>query len=95
MKLWIEGNIYLVILVAALIGIIPESGPHIIFISMYVSGALPDEGLQAFAILLTSSIVQDGHGAIPLLAESGRSFIIAKLINVIIGLIVGYTLVLI
>lgn len=94
-KTWIEGNIYIVILVAALIGIIPESGPHIIFISMYITGALPDEGLQAFAILLTSSIVQDGHGAIPLLAESGRSFIIAKLINVIVGLIVGYTLVLI
>ena len=94
-KTWIEGNIYIVILVAALIGIIPESGPHIIFISMYVTGALPDEGLQAFAILLTSSIVQDGHGAIPLLAESGRSFIVAKLINVIVGLIVGYTLVLI
>jgi len=94
-KDWIEGNIYLVILIAALIGIIPESGPHIIFISMYVSGALPDEGLQAFAILLTSSIVQDGHGSIPLLAESGKSFIFAKIINVIVGLFVGYLLVLI
>jgi len=94
-KSWIEGNIYLVILIAALIGIIPESGPHIIFISMYVSGTLPDEGMQAFAILLTNSIVQDGHGAIPLLAESGKSFILAKLINVVVGLIVGYLLVLI
>ena len=93
-KDWIEGNIYLVILIAALVGIIPESGPHIIFVSMYVSGTLPDEGLQAFAVLLTSSIVQDGHGAIPLLAESGKSFIFAKLINVAVGLIVGYTLVL-
>ena len=92
---WIEGNVYLVILIAALIGIIPESGPHIIFISMYVTGTLPDEGMQAFAILLTNSIVQDGHGAIPLLAESGRSFIVAKFVNVVIGLIVGYTLVLI
>jgi len=93
-KDWVEGNIYLVILIAALVGIIPESGPHIIFVSMYVSGTLPDEGLQAFAVLLTSSIVQDGHGAIPLLAESGKSFIFAKLINVAVGLIVGYTLVL-
>ncbi|MCF6366975.1 MAG: arsenic efflux protein [Bacteroidales bacterium] len=94
-KTWIEGNIFLVILAAALVGIIPESGPHIFFISMYVSGTLPDEGLQAFAVLLTSSIVQDGHGAIPLLAESGKSFVIAKLINVVIGLIVGYSLILI
>ncbi len=93
-KQWIEGNIFLVILIAALIGIIPESGPHIIFISMYVSGTLPDEGFQAFAILLTNSIVQDGHGAIPLLAESGKSFILAKLINIVVGLLVGYTLVL-
>jgi hypothetical protein len=94
-KKWVEGNVYIVVLVAALVGIIPESGPHIIFISMYVSGTLPDEGLQAFAILLTNSIVQDGHGAIPLLAESGKSFVAAKLINLLVGLLVGYTLILI
>ena len=72
------------ILIAALIGLIPESGPHIIFISLFAAGILP------FAVLLTNSIVQDGHGAIPLLAESGKSFIVAKLVNVVIGLIVGY-----
>ncbi len=85
---WVEGNIYLVILIAALVGLIPESGPHIIFISLFAGGVLP------FAVLLTNSIVQDGHGAIPLLAESGKSFIVAKLINVIIGLIVGYIFIL-
>jgi hypothetical protein len=86
-KHWIEGNIYIVILIAALIGLIPESGPHIIFISLFAAGVLP------FAVLLTNSVVQDGHGSIPLLAESGKSFIIAKLINVIAGLIIGYSIV--
>ena len=87
-KQWIESNIYFIILIAALVGLIPESGPHIVFISLFASGVVP------FAVLLTNSIVQDGHGSIPLLAESGKSFLIAKLINVIIGLIVGYMFIL-
>lgn len=86
-KHWIEGNIYIVILIAALIGLIPESGPHIIFISLFAAGVLP------FAVLMTNSIVQDGHGSIPLLAESGKSFIAAKLINALVGLIVGYLII--
>ena len=65
-----------------------ESGPHIVFISLFATGVIP------FAVLLTNSIVQDGHGSIPLLAESGKSFIVAKLVNVIIGLIVGYLFIL-
>ncbi len=82
----IAGNVYIVLFIAALIGIIPESGPHIIFISMFAAGLIP------FPVLLTNSIVQDGHGSIPLLAESGKSFIVVKLINFIAGLIFGYTL---
>lgn len=96
---WVGDNIYLVILIAALVGIIPESGPHLIFVAlyfkMYTEGIEGDELFKYFAVLLTSSIVQDGHGAIPLLAESGKSFILAKIINVVVGLIVGYLLVLI
>ncbi len=82
----IAGNVYIVLFIAALIGIIPESGPHIIFISMFAAGLIP------FPVLLTNSMVQDGHGSIPLLAESGKSFIVVKLINFIAGLIFGYTL---
>ena len=83
---WIQTNIYLIMLIAVLIGIIPESGPHIIFITLFAAGTIP------ISILVASSIVQDGHGSIPLLAESGKSFIIAKIINIAVGLIVGYTL---
>ncbi|PID87844.1 MAG: hypothetical protein CSB06_03545 [Bacteroidia bacterium] len=77
-------HIYLTLLIAGIVGMIPESGPHLLFVSLYASGQIP------FAVLLTNSIVQDGHGALPLLAESRKSFIFAKLLNLIIGLIAGY-----
>ncbi len=80
---WIADNVWIVLIVAVLIGIIPESGPHMIFITLYVAGTIP------FSILLASSIVQDGHGMIPLLAESKRAFFSIKLLNVIVGLITG------
>lgn len=82
----IKGNVYIVLFIAALIGMIPESGPHIIFISMFATGLIP------FPVLLTNSIVQDGHGSIPLIAESGKSFIVVKLINFAAGLLFGYLL---
>jgi len=74
----------LVLIAAVLIGIIPESGPHLVFVSLFLSGNIP------FSILLANSIVQDGHGAIPLLAESKKSFIIAKSINVVVAFIFGF-----
>ncbi len=82
---WIEANQLIVLFIAVLIGIIPESGPHIVFITLFANGTIP------FSILLANSIVQDGHGALPLLAESRKSFIAAKLVNVAIALIVGLT----
>lgn len=85
---WIKANQYIILVVAVLIGLIPESGPHIVFISLFASGSIP------FSILLANSIVQDGHGAVPLLAESRKSFIWMKLINALVGLIVGATLIL-
>lgn len=81
---WVKANLITILIIAALIGVIPQSGPHYIFILLFMQGVIP------FSILLTNSIVQDGHGAIPLLAESKRSFIIAKLVNLLIGLIVGF-----
>lgn len=80
---WLESNLIIVLVVALLIGIIPQSGPHIVFITMFASGVIP------FSILLANSIVQDGHGGMPLLAESGRSFAIAKGIKIAIGAAVG------
>lgn len=80
---WIHTNTLMVITIAVLIGIIPESGPHLIFVTLFAQGSLP------FSILLASSIVQDGHGTLPLLAVSKRGFIILKIINVAAGLAIG------
>lgn len=74
---------WIVLVVACLIGIIPESGPHLVFVTLYARGSIP------LSILLASSIVQDGHGMLPVLAHSRRQFIVIKTINFIVGLIVG------
>ncbi len=80
---WISDNQITVLIIACLIGLIPESGPHMIFVILFFQGTIP------FSILLASSIVQDGHGMLPLLAESKRGFISVKLINLVVGLSVG------
>lgn len=82
---WIQNNQYIILGIAVLIGIIPESGPHMMFITLFVNGTIP------FCTLLASSIVQDGHGAIPLLADSRKVFVYVKLINVLVGLLIGIT----
>ena len=81
---WISSNTALMILLATAIGIIPESGPHMIFVTLYAAGVVP------FPVLLASCISQDGHSSIPLLAESKKSFAWAKLINCIVALAAGY-----
>ncbi len=79
----IQDNIWIVLLLAGIIGLIPESGPHLIFVTLFASGTIP------FSILLTSSIVQDGHGMLPVLADSRRAFVVIKGINLLVGLAVG------
>jgi len=76
-------NIYIILIIAVLVGIIPESGPHLFFVILFAAGTLP------FSILLANSIVQDGHGSLPLLAETRRGFFIIKAINIAVGLLVG------
>ncbi len=80
---WVNNNLFWVMILAILVGIIPESGPHLVFVTLCAQGIVP------FYILLVSSIVQDGHAALPLLAESKSAFIKAKLINMAVGLAVG------
>jgi len=79
----IRDNQWIVLAGASLIGLIPESGPHLMFVTLYADGIVP------FGIILASSIVQDGHGMLPMLAHSKRAFIIIKLINLVIGFFVG------
>ena len=84
-QLLITQNLYIVLLVAILIGIIPQSGPHLIFVLLFAQGSIP------LSILLANSVVQDGHGALPLLAESRRAFFLSKGIKIALGAAVGVT----
>ncbi len=80
---WISSNTILMMVLAIIVGIIPQSGPHIVFVSLFAGGTIP------FSVLLVNSIVQDGHGAIPLLAESPRSFIAMKAIKIGLAILAG------
>lgn len=77
-----EGQ-WVMLLVAALLGLIPESGPHLVFVTLFAKGLCP------MSVLLTSSIVQDGHGMLPLLAHCRGAFVLVKLINLVVGIAVG------
>lgn len=69
-----------VLLIAGLIAVIPESGPHLVSVMMFAKGLIP------FSVLLTSSIVQEGHGMLPLLSYTIKDSLLIKLFNLIIGL---------
>ena len=83
---WVSSNMIFVILLAVVVGIIPESGPHLVFVTLYLNGIVP------FSVLLANSISQDGHTALPLLASSRKTFLKAKAVNIIIGAVVGILL---
>ncbi len=80
---WISDNMLIVLVIAVLVGVIPESGPHLVFVTLFVQGAIP------FSVLIASSISQDGHGMLPLLAESKRGFLAVKTVNIIVAFVVG------
>ena len=79
----ITGHGLPVLLVACLVGLLPASGPHLVFVALYAEQALP------LSTLLTNCIVQEGHGLIPTLAHSRRAFVILKAIKLALGLAVG------
>ena len=83
---WVSSNMIFVILPGVAVGIIPESGPHLVFVTLYLNGIVP------FSVLLANSISQDGHTALPLLASSRKTFLKAKAVNIIIGAVVGILL---
>ncbi len=74
---------FFLLILSALIGIIPESGPHLIFVMLFAKGLVP------FSVLFTSSIVQDGHGLLPLLSYSIKDSIKIKVFNFVFGLAIG------
>jgi len=72
-----------ILILGALIGLIPESGPHLIFVMLFAKGLVP------FSVLFTSSVVQDGHGMLPMLSYSVKDSIKIKVFNLVFGLTTG------
>ena len=77
-----------VFLICVLVGLIPESGPHMVFVMMFANGIVP------FSILLTSSIVQDGHGMLPMFSYSVKDALMIKLFNLVFAVVIGLPLLL-
>jgi hypothetical protein len=80
---FIHHHMIWVLFIGALLGIIPESGPHLIFVMMYAQELVP------FSVLLTTSFVQDGHGMLPMISYSLKDSLLIKAFNLIFGLFVG------
>ena len=76
-------NKFLLLLLAAVVGTLPVSGPNLVFISLFAESCIP------FSVLLTNSIVQDGHGLLPLLGYSLDDSVKIKVFNLLYGLLVG------
>jgi putative 10TM heavy-metal exporter len=86
LEAFVRGHKMWVLLIACLVAVIPESGPHLIFAVMFSKGLIP------FSVILASSIIQDGHGMLPLLSYSVKDSMLIKLFNLVFGLIIGIIL---
>ena len=83
LQAFVQKHMLWVLLIASLVAVIPESGPHLIFVVMFANRLIP------FSVLLASSIVQDGHGMLPLVSYTVRDSVLIKLFNLVFGLIIG------
>jgi hypothetical protein len=64
--------------------LIPDSGPQLAFVFLFINGSVP------FSVLLANSVAQSGHGLLPLLSVSIRDSIMVKFLNICLGLLAGY-----
>ncbi len=83
LEAFVENHLMWVLLIAVVVGIVPESGPHLVFVMLFARGLVP------LSVLVASSIVQDGHGLLPLLSYSVKDAVRVKLFNLVLGLLVG------
>lgn len=80
---WIDRNPFVLLLLAVAVGLIPESGPHLLFVGLFLGGHLP------LCILLANAMVQDGHSSLPLFAEDKKAFFIVKAVKMLLALVIG------
>ena len=75
-----------VLIIACLVGILPISGPNVFLLVMFTKGLIP------FSVLLANSIIQDGHGLLPIMGFSMDDAVKIKLFNFALGLFIGFIL---
>ena len=80
----VAGNAAVLVLIAVLIGLIPASGPHMVFVTLFAQGILP------LPVFLANCIAQEGHAGIPLMASDRKAFLRMKLIKSILALAAGW-----
>lgn len=76
-------NLFYLLLISVAIGLLPTPSPNIIFITLFSQGLIP------FSVLLTNSIVQDGHGLLPILGYSFKDAVKVKIYKAIFALVTG------
>jgi len=82
-QIWVSQNQWLMLIAAILIGIIPSSGPHLVFVILYSTGNI------VFPVLLANMLVQDGHAGLLLLASSKRTFLYIKAAKILLAALIG------
>lgn len=82
-KLMTTDKLYLLIF-AALLGLIPSPAPSFLIFNIF---ALHPASM--FSVFLTNSIVQDGHGLLPILGYSFKDALKVKLFKLVLGIVVG------
>ena len=75
----------LLLLLALGIGLIPQSGPHLAVVYLFADGIVP------FSTLLANCLLQEGHGGIPLMAESPKTFVRLKAVKLLMAAAIGLT----
>jgi hypothetical protein len=82
---WMTSSVYVVVLLAALIGVTPGCGGMIAVAAAFIT-------IQNFpmAALIAASIATSGDGIFPLLAENRKDGFIVSLAGLVVALVIGY-----
>ncbi|MBO4282652.1 MAG: arsenic efflux protein [Bacteroidales bacterium] len=73
----------LLLLIALGIGLIPQSGPHLAIVYLFAEGIVP------LSTLMANCLLQEGHGGIPLMAESPKAFMRLKAVKFLMAAAIG------
>lgn len=85
-KLWMQSSAFIVVLIAALVGLTPGCGGMIIVATTYLNN------IDHFplAALIAAAIATSGDGIFPLIAQNKKDGLLVSLIGLVIALVVGY-----